>query len=47
MREEAILFGRTECLVGIVTDPSQGVNRHAIILLNAGLVHRVVSTSTW
>ena len=44
MNEEALLFGKTMSLVGIVTDPvrgQEGDNIPAIVLLNAGLVHRV------
>jgi len=44
MREQAVLFGRTKSLVGVVTDPDSGLrNSHfpAIILLNAGLLHRI------
>jgi len=44
MREEAVLFGKTRSLVGIITDPHTVVNAHnhpAIVLLNAGVLHRV------
>jgi alpha/beta superfamily hydrolase len=44
MREEAVLFGTTRSLVGIITDPpavEQGQSLPAIILLNAGIVHHV------
>ena len=44
MREEAVLFGKTRSLVGIITDPHPVVNAHnhpAIVLLNAGVLHRV------
>ena len=44
MNEEALLFGKTGSLVGIISDPSEpkhGKNHPAVILLNAGLVHRV------
>lgn len=44
MREESVLFGETRSLVGIITDPHPAVNTHnhsAIVLLNAGVVHRV------
>ena len=44
MREEAVLFGRTNSLVGIITDPPQAKRNAelpAFILLNAGIVHRV------
>ena len=43
MKEEAQLFGKTNSLVGIITDPEpteQGENRPGILLLNAGKVHR-------
>jgi pimeloyl-ACP methyl ester carboxylesterase len=44
MREEALLFGKTKSLVGIVTDPPpeqkvQGLP--GILLLNAGIIHHV------
>jgi alpha/beta superfamily hydrolase len=44
MREEVLLFGRTRALVGIITDPPHAARRQplpAVILVNAGLVHRV------
>lgn len=44
MKEEAVLFGKTGSLVGILTDPStdngSGLGP-AVILLNPGIVHRV------
>jgi alpha/beta superfamily hydrolase len=44
MREKAVLFGKTKSLVGIVTQPefTAGSNSlPAVIILNAGLLHRV------
>lgn len=43
MRENAILFGTTKSLVGVVTDPPTPGDDSplGIILLNAGMVHRV------
>lgn len=42
MREEAIQLGEAGALAGIVTSPPQGnENRTAVLLLNAGIVHRV------
>lgn len=44
MKEEALLFGQARSLVGILTDPAEGVREPslpAVILLNAGIVHRV------
>jgi pimeloyl-ACP methyl ester carboxylesterase len=44
MREEALLFGKTRSLVGIITDPPEaerGKHLPAIILLNAGIIHHV------
>jgi pimeloyl-ACP methyl ester carboxylesterase len=44
MKEEAVLFGRTGSLVGILTDPPADNGRGlspAVILLNPGIVHRV------
>jgi len=44
MRDPCVLFGETGSLVGIVTEPDEtgsGRNRPALILCNAGLVHRV------
>jgi hypothetical protein len=42
MKEEAIHFGGSKTLVGIVTDPDEtGSSRPAVILLNSGIIHRV------
>jgi alpha/beta superfamily hydrolase len=42
MREEAVQFGETGALVGIVTSAPQGSHdKPAVILLNPGIVHRV------
>lgn len=42
MNEDAILFGASKSLVGIVTDPAEGgSSRPAVILLNSGIIHRV------
>ena len=44
MREEAVLFGRTRSLVGIMTYPSESLGGNhlpAVIILNAGIMHRV------
>jgi pimeloyl-ACP methyl ester carboxylesterase len=44
MTEEAVLFGAEKRLVGILTRPGEdvsGANRPAVVILNAGLVHRV------
>lgn len=44
MKEEAILFGETKSLIGIVTDPPTRdgtLSKTAVILLNPGIVHRV------
>jgi alpha/beta superfamily hydrolase len=44
MREEAVLFGKIGSLVGILTDPpvtAGHMDLPAIVLLNAGIVHRV------
>jgi len=44
MKERAVLLGKTKGLVGVVTEPRQitsAKNRPAIILLNAGLMHRI------
>jgi len=44
VREKAVLFGKARSLVGIVSYPpvtGRNVDRPAVILLNAGLVHRV------
>ena len=42
MKEHAVTFGQWNSLVGIVTDPAPGRShpRHAVILLNPGIVHR-------
>lgn len=43
MKEKVAIFGRYKSLVGIVTEPSISVDNNlpAIIILNAGLLHRV------
>lgn len=44
MKEEVVLFGKTKSLVGIITDPPEaerGKNFPGVILLNAGVIHRV------
>jgi pimeloyl-ACP methyl ester carboxylesterase len=44
VKEEAILLGESATLVGVVTDPpgsARQAGRHGVVLLNAGLVHRV------
>ena len=44
MREKVVSFGKRESLVGIIAEPAvTEQNRHlpAVILLNAGLIHRV------
>ncbi|MGH7830114.1 MAG: alpha/beta fold hydrolase [Candidatus Binatia bacterium] len=44
MSEQAFLLGKTKSLVGIVTEPSavdRSSGRPAVLLLNAGLIHRV------
>jgi pimeloyl-ACP methyl ester carboxylesterase len=44
MREQAVLFGRTKSLIGIITEPKSDLRNSrfpAIILLNAGLLHRI------
>jgi pimeloyl-ACP methyl ester carboxylesterase len=42
VREEAVLFGASKSLVGVITDPAeQGSARPAVILLNSGIIHRV------
>ena len=42
--EEPVLLGKSGSLAGIITDPpahAREASRPAVILLNAGLVHRV------
>jgi alpha/beta superfamily hydrolase len=44
VKEQAVLLGKTKSLVGVVTEPEPTVaplNKPAIVLLNAGLMHRV------
>jgi pimeloyl-ACP methyl ester carboxylesterase len=44
MKEEALLFGKMRSLVGIVTYPLESVatvNLPAVVILNAGIMHRV------
>lgn len=44
MREQALLFGKSNSLVGVLTEPAEsqrGRNFPAVILLNCGVMHRV------
>jgi len=42
MKEEAIQFGASKTLVGVVSDPADdGSSRPAVILLNSGIIHHV------
>lgn len=44
MKEEIVLFGKTQSLLGIISEPEAAAPRNklpGIILLNAGLLHRV------
>lgn len=41
MRERAFLFGETGGLLGILSEPDSPTQRPTVLLLNAGLVHRV------
>ena len=44
MKEDAVLFGKTKSLVGIITEPSPGSSAKglpAFIILNSGIAHRV------
>ena len=43
MREKALLFGEGKALVGVVTDPEPSAPRtsRGVIILNAGVLHRV------
>src|SRR5262245_5043479 len=44
MKQEAVLFGTASALIGVITDPPASERERrtvAVILLNAGLVHRV------
>lgn len=44
MREEAVIFGKSAALIGVVTDPPEqqsSTNLPAVVLLNSGIVHRV------
>lgn len=44
MKQEAVLFGETKSLIGIVTDPPTRdgtLSKTAVVLLNPGIVHRV------
>lgn len=50
MNEQAILFGSAKSLVGIITSPSPGASNGKlpnVILLNAGLLHRVGPNRTY
>ena len=44
MTEKVVLFGKAKSLVGILTEPTSGTSSNnfpAIIILNAGLLHRI------
>lgn len=41
MREETCVFGSANPLVGIITHPEIDVGLPTVILLNAGLIHRI------
>ncbi len=41
MRERPYLFGETGGLLGILSEPEPATDRPTVLLLNAGLVHRV------
>lgn len=41
MKESAVTFGRAGTLVGVLTEPAVSDGRPAVVLLNAGIVHRV------
>jgi len=41
MREEAVRFGANQYLVGVLTRPDQPANSPGLLLLNAGMMHRV------
>ncbi|MFI5005848.1 MAG: hypothetical protein ACHQKZ_00355 [Solirubrobacterales bacterium] len=42
VKERTLLFGDAKSLVGIITEPAQSIpGRPAVILLNAGILHRV------
>ncbi len=44
MREQSVLLGETESLVGIITEPADNAASHtfpAVIFVNSGLIHRV------
>jgi len=43
MKEKAVLFGKTDSLVGITTASADSIdsNKPAVIILNTGIVHRV------
>jgi pimeloyl-ACP methyl ester carboxylesterase len=42
LREQATLFGPRKSLVGIIAqDPSAGIDLPAVVILNAGIIHRV------
>ena len=43
MKEKAILFGKFKTLIGVVSEPEPGApaGRAAVVLSNAGLIHRI------
>jgi len=41
MKEKAVQFGKFKTLIGVVTEPDVPGDRPAVILSNAGLIHRI------
>lgn len=42
MNEKAVIFGATQSLIGVVTEPQNATSpKTAVLLLNAGILHRV------
>ena len=41
MREQAVTFGPSQAMVGVLTEPDAAPKRPHLLLLNAGFVHRV------
>lgn len=41
MTERVVRIGRDRTLIGVVSEPPEGLCEHAVLLLNAGLIHRI------
>jgi len=39
--EKALLFGKNNSLVGVLTEPSDSAKNYAVLFLNSGILHRI------